>query len=242
MPFFFPFCVFQKCFIIKNSIPYIYFYHGHYALSPLSLPLKGQAVNQSHTFFVSSSRASPKQGVYHLSSHCCMYTKLFFCLLLKAPLSFHDLTVSARTHISHFTAVRYQHVKTERHGKVCYFFCFFSYRREIWFFLSATQSEVQSQFSLSSLCRSLSRTQDGWWLAIHCKPDFSQANCFPVWHSCLSKGFKLSIYTVIKKLLSSVSAILHSDYSSENSLLPLRCKMYHFNVVKVPACNIAKSI
>lgn len=109
-------------------------------------------------------------------------------------------------------------------------------------FDSFCQPEVQSQFSLSSLCRSLTRTQDGWWLAIYCKPDFSQANCFPVWHSCLSKGFKLSIYTVIKKLLSSVSAILHSDCSSENSLLPLRCKMYRFNVVKVPACNIAKSI
>lgn len=202
--------------------------------------------NEPVTYFLHSSfRASPKQeAAYHLSSHCCMYIKLIFfvCLLLKAPLSFHELTVSARTHISHFTAVRYQHVKTERQGEVCYFFCFLSYRREIWFFLSTTQSEVQSQFSLSSLCRNLTRTQDGWWLAIHCKLDSSQANCFLVWHNCLSKGFKLSIYTVIKKLLSSVSAILHSDCSSENSLQPLRCKMYRFNVVKVPACNIAKSI
>lgn len=183
-----------------------------------------------------------KQHTTLVVAAACISNCFFVCLLLKAPLRFHDLTVSARIHISHFTAVRYQHVNTGRQGETCYFFSFFSYRREIWFFLSAPQSEVQSQFSLSSLYRSLTRAQDGWWLAIYCKPDFSQANYFPVWHSCLSKGFKLCIYTVIKKLLSSVSVILHSDCSSENSLQPLRCKMYRFNVVKVPACNIAKSI
>lgn len=200
------------------------------------------------TNHIPSSSAPPeqvlnkKQPTTLVVTAACISNWFFVCLLLKAPLSFHDLTVSARIHISHFTAVRYQHVNTERQGEVCYFFCFFLYRIEIWFFLSATQSEVQSQFSLSSLCRSLTRTQDGWWLALHCKPDFSQANCFPVWHSCLSKGFKLRIYTVIKKLPSSVSVIFHSDCSSENSLQPLRCKMYRFNVVKVPACNIVKSI
>lgn len=134
-----------------------------------------------------------KQRTTSVVTVACISNCFFVCLLLKDPLSFHDLTVSARTHISHFTADRYQHVNTERQGEVCYFFCSFSYRREIWFFLSATQSEVQPQLGLCSLCRSLTRKQDGWWLAMHCKPDFSQANCFPVWHSCLSKGFKLPI-------------------------------------------------
>lgn len=131
--FFPPFCIFQTCSIIKNSIPYIYFYHGAYAPSPFSLPLKGQAVNHSHTFFISSSRASlnKKECTTLVAIAACIPNCFFVYLLLKAPLSFHDLTVSARTHISHFTAVRYQHVKTERQGKVCYFFCFLSYRREI---------------------------------------------------------------------------------------------------------------
>lgn len=48
-------------------------------------------MNQSHTFFISSSRASPKQeAAYHLSSHCCMYIKLFFCLFASESSSKHS--------------------------------------------------------------------------------------------------------------------------------------------------------
>lgn len=65
-----------------------------------------------------------KQHTTLVVAAACISNCFFVCLLLKAPLRFHDLTVSARIHISHFTAVRYQHVNTGRQGEAISFVSF----------------------------------------------------------------------------------------------------------------------
>lgn len=65
-----------------------------------------------------------KQHTTLVVTAACISNWFFICLLLKAPLCFHDLTVSARIHISHFTAVRYQHVNTGWEGRNMLFLLF----------------------------------------------------------------------------------------------------------------------
>lgn len=169
--FFFLFCIFQTFLIIKNSIAYIYFYHGHYALSPLSLLLKRQALNLHIPVTYLSSSAPSEQVLNKKQRTTLVVTAVrisncfFVCLRLKPPLSFQDLMVSARIHISHFTAVRHQHVKTERQGEVCYFFCFFSCRRDLMLSVSHTVWSPVTVQSVQPMQKSDKNT--GWLMTCH---------------------------------------------------------------------------
>ena len=125
----------------------------------------------------------------------------FVCLLLKSPLTLswldwlEGLCKSLYLTFHSSQPADWKGRETLRNMLFLLLPCFFSCVRDIWFFLSATQSEVQSRLGLCILCRSLMRTHAiGWWMACHRRQTwFFTTNRFPVWHNCLSKGFKLQI-------------------------------------------------
>lgn len=86
------FCFFQTFFIIKTSTSHIYFYHGHLALSPLTLLLKSQAVLFHWNSHIPSSSAPLEQVLNKQQCTTSAVTAawisncFFVCLLLKPSL------------------------------------------------------------------------------------------------------------------------------------------------------------
>lgn len=101
----------------------------------------------------------------------CISNCFFVCLLLKASLKLSWLEGLCKNPYLTFHSSQIpdrEDSETRRNMLFLLFPSFFSYVRKIWFFLSPTQSEVQSQLGFCILCRRLTRTHAiGWRMACH---------------------------------------------------------------------------
>lgn len=148
-------------------------------------------LNQSHTFLKSSFTASLRQAtMYYFSSHWCMYIKLLFYFFetFSEACKTWLTSMPLQDPVSDFTAVRHQTGKTDKKKFVISSVSSFLFlpKRDLILCVSHT---LWSPVTVRSLHLKLKADENTCYRIA----DFSQTNCFAVWHSCLSKSFKLYI-------------------------------------------------